>query len=187
MSTWPRRALRWLKGTAMFVVALVALLLVVALLIPGRWHVERSVVIDAAPEWVYPSVADLRQWRDWTVWYARNPQLETRYPGPASGVGAVSEWRDAQGSGRLTVTAAEPPRRIAYDLLFDGDMLTRGSIVLHPEGEGTRVTWTFEGDAGFNPVARYFGFMVTRAVADDFDHSLARLKRLCEANAAAAQ
>ena len=179
------RAWRWLRGVVVFVAALAALLVVVALLIPGHWHVERAVVINTAPEWVYPPVAELRQWRQWTIWYARNPQLATRYQGPASGVGAVSEWRDEHGSGRLTVTAAEPDRYLAYDLLFDGDMLTRGRIVLSPEGGGTRVTWTFEGDAGFNPVARYFGFLVMRAIADDFDHSLARLKRQCEDNAAA--
>jgi uncharacterized protein YndB with AHSA1/START domain len=185
MSAVVQRVLRWLKGLVAFVAALVVLLVVVALLIPGRWHVERSIVIDAAPELVYPAVAELRQWREWTIWYARNPQLETHYQGPADGVGAVSEWRDAQGHGRLTVTAAEPDRLIAYDLLFDGDMLTRGSIVLVPEAGGTRATWTFAGDAGFNPVARYFGFMVTRAIADDFDHGLRRLKRLCEDRAAA--
>jgi uncharacterized protein YndB with AHSA1/START domain len=184
VSVFLQRAVRWLKGVVLFGAALATLLLVVALLIPGRWHVERSVVINAAPERVYPPVAELRQWRQWTIWYARNPQPETRYEGPASGVGAVSEWRDEHGSGRVTVTAAEPDRRIAYDLLFDGDMLTRGSIVLAPEAGGTRVTWTFEGDAGLNPVARYFGFMVMRAIADDFDHGLARLKRRCEDYAA---
>lgn len=180
------RVLRWLKGMAVFATTLVALLALVALLVPGRWHVERSVLVHAAPELVYPPVAELQQWRQWTIWYARTPPPETRYTGPASGVGAVSEWRDERGSGRLSVTAAEPERGIAYDLLFDGELRTSGRIALAPEAGGTRVTWVFEGDAGLNPVARYFGFMVRRAVADDFDHSLARLKRLCEDRAAAA-
>lgn len=180
-----RRLARWLKGTAVFAAALALLLALVALLVPGRWHVERTVLIHAPAAVVYPPVAELAQWPLWTVWYARTPPPETRYTGPASGVGAVSEWRDARGHGRLTVTAAEPERGIAYDLLFDADMPTRGRIALTPETGGTRVTWVFEGDAGLNPVARYFGFMVTRAVADDFDHGLARLKRLCEDRAAA--
>ena len=175
--------MRWLKNLAMFVVVLALFLVALAYLMPAQWHVERTAVVNAPPEVIYAKVADLRQWRQWTIWYLRNPQLETRYEGPASGVGAVSEWRDAQGTGRLIITAAEANRQIAYDLLFDGEMLTRGSIVLAPDASGTRVTWTFDGDAGLNPVKRYFGILVTRRVGDDFDAGLATLKRVSEDDA----
>ena len=51
---------------------------------------------------------------------------------------------------------------------------------LRPEGSGTRVTWTNEGDMGTNPVNRYFGLMMDSMVGPDFEAGLKNLKALAE-------
>ncbi len=51
---------------------------------------------------------------------------------------------------------------------------------LTPDGSGTRVTWTNEGDMGANPVNRYFGLMMDRMVGPDFEAGLKNLKALAE-------
>ncbi len=59
-------------------------------------------------------------------------------------------------------------------------MTSRGQLLLAPDGNGTRVTWTNEGDMGGNPVNRYFGLMMDRLVGPDFEAGLANLKGLAE-------
>ena len=49
-----------------------------------------------------------------------------------------------------------------------------------PDGSGTRVTWTNEGDMGANPVNRYFGLMMDSMVGPDFEAGLKNLKALAE-------
>lgn len=173
------RLRRRIRTGVLVVPALALLLALLALLIPRHWQVERAVQIRARPEQVYPLVAELRQWPQWAVWQARSAQREARYEGPSSGVGAVSEWHD-RGRRRLTVIAAEPDRSLDYELTGDGVQPTRGRIVLVAEPGGTRVSWTVEGDSGFNPWRRYFGFVAARRSGDDVEHGLARLKRRSE-------
>ena len=103
-------------------------------------------------------------------------------PGPASGVGAVWAWTSAaEGDGRMTFTAAEPDRRLAYDLYFpDWDSTSRGDLTLQADGAGTQVRWTMVGNMGANPLWRWMGLFADGMVGKDFDAGLARLKALAE-------
>ncbi|WP_157774986.1 hypothetical protein [Melittangium boletus] len=47
-----------MKRGALGLVGLVAVLVGVGLVLPRQWHVERSVLIDAAPEHIHPLVED---------------------------------------------------------------------------------------------------------------------------------
>jgi hypothetical protein len=59
-------------------------------------------------------------------------------------------------------------------------MSSRGILLLAPDGSGTRVTWTNEGDMGSSPINRYFGLMMDSMVGPDFDAGLRNLKALAE-------
>jgi uncharacterized protein YndB with AHSA1/START domain len=93
----------------------------------------------APPERVYEFVVDPRRWKEWSVWNRRDPAMQISYEGAASGVGAVWAWKSAtEGDGRMSITAAEPARRLAYDLYFpDFGTTSTGEITLVPEGSGT--------------------------------------------------
>jgi hypothetical protein len=52
-----------------------------------------------------------------------------------------------------------------------------------PNGGTTRVTWGFAADTGFNPVARYLGLVLERAIGPDYERGLAKLKAAAEAGA----
>ena len=51
---------------------------------------------------------------------------------------------------------------------------------LEPSGQGTRVTWTNQGDVGTNPINRYFAQAMDRLVGPDFETGLKNLKALAE-------
>lgn len=174
--------MKWLKRVVVAVVGLVALLLVIGLLLPSGFKVQRSMQIAAPPAKVYPLIADPRQWKNWSVWNQRDPAMQMQYSGADSGAGAKWSWQSkTEGNGAMEFTAAVPNERIVYALSFpDMGMTSRGELQLVPEGTGTRVTWTNEGDMGGNPINRYFGVMMDSLVGPDFEAGLNNLKAAAE-------
>jgi uncharacterized protein YndB with AHSA1/START domain len=174
--------MKWLKRVVLTVAAIVALLLVIGLLLPSGFKVQRSVVINAPASRIYPMIADPRQWKGWAVWNQRDPAMQMQYSGPDTGTGAKWSWQSkTEGNGVMEFTAAVPDKHINYALSFpDMDMTSRGQLRLAPENGGTRVTWTNEGDMGSSPINRYFGLMMDRLVGPDFEAGLVNLKAAAE-------
>ena len=173
------KILKWLLG----IVLLLALVLFGGgLLLSPKFTVVRSVGVAAPPEKVFPLVAEARRWKEWTVWNRRDPAMQIEYAGPPSGAGAVWSWRSSsEGDGRMTFTAAETPRRVAFELYFpDFGTTSTGELALVPEGAGTRVTWTMHGDMGRNPLMRWFALGADGMVGKDFEAGLGGLKGLAE-------
>jgi uncharacterized protein YndB with AHSA1/START domain len=175
--------LKKLLQTAFAVVALIGIALTLgSLLLSGDFKVTRSQLVAAPPERVYELVVDPRRWKEWSVWNRRDPAMQISYEGAASGVGAVWAWKSAtEGDGRMSFTAAEPARRLAYDLYFpDFGTTSTGEITLVAEGGGTRVTWSMAGNMGSNPMFRWIALFADRMVGKDFDEGLAQLKQVAE-------
>jgi uncharacterized protein YndB with AHSA1/START domain len=174
--------MKWLKRVLIGVVVLAALLLVIGLLLPSGFKVQRSVAIAAPPATVYAFIVDPRQWKAWSVWNQRDPAMQMQYSGAASGAGAKWSWQSkSEGNGAMEFTAAVPNERVDYALSFpDFGMISQGALRLTPQGSGTLVTWTNEGDMGSNPINRYFGLMMDRLVGPDFEGGLKNLQALAE-------
>jgi hypothetical protein len=77
----------------------------------------------------------------------------------------------------MTFTAAEPGRRVACDLHSpDFGAASSGDLLLTPDGTGTKVTWTMNGDMGSNPLLRWMSLFGDRMVGADFEAGLANLR-----------
>ncbi len=171
-----------LKKILIGVFALLAVLLLVGFFLPRNVTTVRSAEIAAAPERIYPLLAAPAEWKRWSAWNQRDPNMEITYAGPPAGAGASWSWKSgSEGNGSMTLTEAEEPRRVAYELRFEGfDEPSTGEIALEPAGTGTRVSWTMHADMGSGPVGRWFGVFLPEMVGKDFDAGLAGLKRLGE-------
>ena len=174
--------MKFLKWAVGGVLALVALLALIGMFLPGTFKVTRSTLVAAPADKIYPLVAEPKRWKDWSVWNRRDPNMAITYSGPESGPGAVWEWKSkSEGDGRMTFTAAEPGKRAAFELFFpDFGTTSKGELLLTPEGSGTRVTWTMNGDMGKNPLFHWMALMMDGMVGKDFDAGLANLKALAE-------
>ncbi len=161
---------------------LIILLAVVAFFLPRRYQVERSIVIAAKPETVFPLVADLAAWKRWGVWYQRDPTMTLSYSSATTTVGGWTAWRSkSEGNGRATLTAVQPSQKVTYTLEMEGmSMLGEGAFILTPVPGGTRVDSVMSGDLGLNPMARWFGLFLDRMVGPDFEQGLVRLKQIAE-------
>ncbi len=174
--------MRIVKWIVIVLLALAAVLVGGGALLSPKFTVARSISIAAPPEKVYALVADPRGWKQWSVWNRRDPAMSIEYFGPASGAGAGWAWKSkSEGDGRMSFTAAEPGRRVAYDLYFpDFGTTSNGDLTMVPEGAGTKVTWTMNGDMGSNPLFRWIALNADSMVGKDFAAVLTGLKEVAE-------
>ena len=165
------------------IVSVVALAVVgIGLVLPSAFQVSRSIEVFAPPDRIFNHVVDPREWKRWTVWNQRDPDMEVHYAGPPFGQGARWSWNSrTEGKGTMTFVKVVPNERLGYELSFpDMGMKSSGEIILEPAGKATRVTWTNAGDVGGNPLKRYVAVLMDRMVGPDFEAGLANLKRLAE-------
>jgi uncharacterized protein YndB with AHSA1/START domain len=143
--------------------------------LPGTWSAEATRVIEASPDSVFALVASPKRWDEWTPW----PEIQFSYDGPPEGAGAQRSWDAEQiGAGSFTITAAERPTRVEYEVALEGEAQpTRGSFRLEPVGGETQVSWREEGDYGSNPVMGWAALSMKRRHAGELE---ARLGALAE-------
>jgi len=156
--------------------ALLILALAVGLLLPGRWEVERSVLFAAPPQAVYGWLDDPRRWDRW----APLGDVESTFSGPPRGPGATRSWHHPEmGDGTFRIVAAMPNREVRYRVeVQEGALITEGTLRLEPEGGGTRVTWTEQGDFGPNPLMGYTALGMDRLQGNQMENALQRLGEL---------
>jgi hypothetical protein len=174
------------------IVAVVGVLFIVyvsiGLLLPKRYHVERSIVIDRAPDAIFPTINTLKEWPAWTAWTVeRYPDMKVTFDGPESGVGAKYAWTgEKAGNGNLKITESDPAQGIKYELDFDnGKYRSIGGIRLEPTGNSTKAIWWNEGNLGWRPINRYFGLLMDSMMGPDFQTGLNNLKKKVESAQAA--
>jgi polyketide cyclase/dehydrase/lipid transport protein len=170
-----------LKKILIAFATVVGLVLAIGLVLPSKYRVERSTVLQAPPEALYRHVASLQRWQEWAPWNVkRYPGSQWTFGGPAEGVGAVRSWSGEDvGQGTLSLTEADPKTGVAYEVsVAQGRYLARGRISFAPEGSGTRVTWVDEGGIGGNPLAHYWVPLLRSRLGADMEAGLARLAKV---------
>jgi uncharacterized protein YndB with AHSA1/START domain len=158
------------------------LLILIGLVLPSEFKVQRSISVDVPAAKIYANVVDLRKWMVWGVWFKRDPNMTIVYSGPESAVGMKSQWvSEQEGSGEMEVIAIEPNQRFMYTLYFsDMDMGSTGEFIFTEENGRTDVTWMDYGDVGNNPINRYFALFMDELIGDDFEVGLENLKLMSE-------
>ncbi len=148
-------------------------LLLIGLILPGTWAVERSLEMPAVPERVFAYVNDVSLWDAWTDW----PEAAAERFGPSSGVGAGRSWDDPEfGDGVFTIVESVAAERVRYRVeVEDGSMITEGTIALDRLEDGTRVTWRETGDFGWNPILGYVARAMDRLQGREMEVGLERL------------
>jgi len=167
--------------------ALVLVVVVLALVTPGEVSIDRSIVIDAPPEVIYPYIVQFKKRLTWYPWYLADPDISLQFKGEEGQVGAVAIWEGNSqvGSGEEVITAADENRRVESTIRFSQpfENQVETDFELDPEGDQTKVTWQYRGKLSF-PV-NIFGLVmdIDDAVGSDFERGLENLKKVCETDA----
>lgn len=154
-------------------------LLIIGMLLPDDYYLERSTVINAPSEMVFPHVNNLSKNEAWSPW-SQDETLKTTYGEIVEGLGATSSWTsENSGSGSMRISESTPYTSITTDLDF-GEMGT-AIAKWHFEAvqEGTKATWNISGKAP-NLIGKFFVAMIESSLGPQYEKGLANLKALVE-------
>ena len=157
---------------------LLVLFVVIGILLPGSVEVTRSASIQAPPAAVFPFLADLEAWSEWTPW----GDVESTIEGSSTGVGATRVWDDPNlGSGALTLVEVVADSLVAYRVdVEDGAIVFEGSFHAKAaaRGQATELTWTERVDLGWNPILGWTALTMGDTQGQQLEESLTRLRAL---------
>lgn len=176
-----------IKIAAVIAVIVVALLAFAATK-PDSFRVERTVVIAAAPEKVFPYLENPKLTTEWSPWEKKDPNLKKTFSGAAKGKGAIYEWdgNNDIGAGRIEITESIVPSKVVMDLRFFRPMKGQNvaMYLVAPKDGGSEVTWTFEGPSPFLSKVMCVFMDMDKMVGGEFEKGLADLKKLVEGKGA---
>lgn len=151
---------------------------------PDVMHIERSVLIQASPQDVFPFANDYANRGDWDPWRERDPNQTITTSEQTAGVGAWMTWEgnDDVGKGKLAITESVENERVVADLAFlapwESSAVT--TLTLTPEEDHTRVTWSFDSEQALTDKMFTMFMDMDAALGPDFQHGLDKLKVAAE-------
>ncbi|MBN8990319.1 MAG: SRPBCC family protein [Rhizobiales bacterium] len=162
----------------------IAAVLILATTKSDTLRVQRAIRIKAPAERIFPLINDFRQWRSWSPYEDKDPDLKRTYSGADSGTGAVYAWDGNKnvGSGRMEILQTAVPSKIVIKLdffkPFEGH--NTAEFTMLPQGDTTDLTWTMTGPAVFMSRVMQVFMNLDRMIGRDFEAGLANLKKLTE-------
>lgn len=174
------------KAIGLAAVAAVVALAVFVATRPDTFRVERSIVIAAPADAVFPHVNALRRWEAWSPWQKLDPNATAAFEGPEAGEGAVMRWegnRDV-GKGSMTITESRPDAFIRFrlDFLEPFEASHFSDFTFQPAGgDGTTVTWAMHGENTFIGKAIGLIFDCEAMIGPQLEQGLQNLKAAAEA------
>jgi uncharacterized protein YndB with AHSA1/START domain len=137
-----------LKIIGLIIVILVVGLGLTGMLLSGEARLERSIVIEAPVEKVFKELNTFNNVYEWSPWMNMDPDMKTEFSGPEYGVGATYSWQSEDpnvGFGSQTLTESRENEYIKTEMTFDMPGENYAEYILEPDGEGTKLTWTYYG------------------------------------------
>jgi uncharacterized protein YndB with AHSA1/START domain len=175
-----------LKIIGLIIVGIIALVLIVALFVSGKYAVEREVTINKPKQEVFDYVKYLKNQNQFSVWAKIDPAMKTEFRGEDATVGFVSAWdsKDPKaGKGEQKITKIADGERIDYELHFiepfeSTDYAFLGFTAVNDSV--TTVKWGFNGTMKY-PMNLMMLFMDMEAMlAPDLQNGLNNLKGILE-------
>ena len=170
------------------IAAALAIFVVLAMRRPDTFSYERSIVVRAPAERIFPLIGDPVAFNTWNP-FNEDPSLNGSYSGPARGPGARYTFASPKaGTGYTEIVEEHAPSHLVVRLVMTKPMAcdNRVDFRLEPVADGTRVTWAMSGPMTF--VGKMMGLVIDceRMCGDQFTRGLGKLKSLVETEALAA-
>jgi uncharacterized protein YndB with AHSA1/START domain len=162
----------------------IAAVLILAATKPDSFSVRRATTINAPAEKVFPLIADFHEWRKWSPWEDRDPELKRTYGGAERGKGAVYAWEGNKnvGSGRMEILEANAPSQVTIqlDFLKPFEAHNIAEFTMLPQGNATNLNWAMSGPAPFMSKVMQVFMSFDKMIGKDFEAGLAKIKSTAE-------
>ncbi len=174
-----------LKALGIIILVFIVIVILLGIIAPGDFNVERKVNIKAPVEVVFEHVKYWRNWQNWSPWAEMDSTMKVTVEGKDGEKGSKYIWKghpELTGSGEMTNTGIKDNEEITYHLHFiePWEDQSDGYMRLINTENGSEAAWGFSGESAF-PFNIMFLFMsMEDMMAPDFDRGLAKLKELSE-------
>ena len=175
--------LKTLAIIGVVVVVAIAGILLYAATKPDSFRVQRTVLINAPSDKVFPLINDIKAWTAWSPYEKKDPAMKRTYGAVTAGKGATYAWDGDKNVGQGSIEIVESgPRKILLKLDFvkPFEAHNMGEFLLEPKGDSTSVTWATYGPSPY--ISKVVGtFMnIDDLIGRDFEKGLADLKAAAE-------
>ena len=172
--------IRYFKAILILISTIIIFTLIVAIFMPDKYYIERSIVIDKPVDSVFSLVSDLNNYVKWDPWSNQEINKNIKFYG--KGNTQSYEWDgDTIGKGKLEITSIEFNKRIVYKLtLFEPwENIAFNEILVDRINGKTQVIWKMYGNLSY-PFGRFMKNKIENMIAKDFDKGLYNLKKIAE-------
>lgn len=172
-----------MKKILYVLLALFAILLIAVFAISEKYHFEKSIVINAPAEKIYPHISSTKSFNEWNPWLQMDPNLQMEYSGNPGQIGDKYCWKSEKqdvGNGCQEITALVPNHKQSTKMAFEGMGDAFSDIVLTPQGNSTKVTWTL--DSELERPKNLFKLFMNSAMDKSYADGLVKLKEISEKN-----
>lgn len=153
---------------------------------PATLEVERSTIINAYPDDVFPLLNDLKSYKSWAALDDQLGQVPILTGGAESGMGQTQAWQNGPKGyevGSREIMQESAPEFVQIQVSVNGQVSsTMHAILITEPGIVTVLSKREIPQPGFPYIGRLRGFMRKQQIADNLDAALVRLKTQIEAN-----
>ena len=167
------------------VLAIMALFLILGLIAPKNYEVNRSIIVNRPLSAVFDYLKYIKNQDDWSPWKKKDPDMKQFFEGIDGEIGFISKWEGdkAVGMGEQEIKRIVENESIETELRFLKPWKSQSDAYLRVVGldnQQTNVTWGFSGRNKF-PFSIFMLFMnMDKAVGKDFEEGLSNLKQQLE-------
>lgn len=174
-----------LKTVVIVIVAIIGIIVIAGMLSPREVELERTISINASAESIFEEIKGIKALNSWSPWQGIDPKgTKYTYEGPEIGVGSKMSWESEHpdvGTGSQEIIESIENKKIRTEFYFGGfDAPNYADIIIKTDGGRSKVTWTFEGDMGSNPVWKLMGLMMDSMLGPSYEEGLQNLKAKVE-------
>lgn len=147
----------------------------------SKFNYEKSAVINAPAEKIYPYISNFRNGSAWNSFDQKDPNIKRTFSGNDGEVGAKMEFEgnSEAGSGYLEMLSLIPNTEAQMKLVmtkpFHAENLIVYKLTADPSG-GTKFSWSMSGDGGFMGKLMATFIDCEKMITDEFEKSFENLK-----------
>lgn len=158
-----------------------AILVVLGLVAPNEFLVERKILISRPKEDVFNSIKFIKNHDSWSPWSRRDPNMKKEFSGTDGTVGFVYSWsgNSEVGVGEQEIKNIVEGQRLETEVRFTKPMADTNQSYMTTEAideHQTEVTWGMKGKMSFPKNVVCFLMNMQKILEKDFDSGLHSLK-----------
>lgn len=174
-----------MKKVLLIIAVLIGLVIILGLVAPNDYNVERDIVINRPKAEVFMHVKSLKSQDQWSVWGQLDPDMKSEYHGTDGTVGFISAWEGNKdvGKGEQEITGIIEGERVDFELRFKEPWESVSQAWLLTQAEQTdrtHVTWGFAGEMKFPMNIMLIFMSMENMIGPDLEQGLQNLKQKME-------